>query len=155
MKADPNVEPEVAAVFSQLLECHKNRDVEGALGLFSPDPQVVYFSSAGGERRVGREQLREQFQQDFSQPDGPEWEEAWRSVAVAGGAALLAIEGVWVITEGDDRVRDPARMSYVLEQTDGKWLIVQAHCSAPVPGSADEGEELYTSTEDFTGLMTV
>jgi ketosteroid isomerase-like protein len=59
------------------------------------------------------------------------WEVGWSSVSVAGSVAWMAMRGVMHIGAAGQESHVPLRITAVLEQREGTWLVVQGHTSMP------------------------
>ena len=68
MKADAKTEAEIMAVLNQLIEAYKKQDLDGALALYAPDPDVVTIGTGVDEKRVGLAERRTQLERDWRIP---------------------------------------------------------------------------------------
>ena len=144
MKADAKTETEVMAVMDQYNEAYAKRDVDGVLECFAPDPDVIVFGTGQDEKRIGRAEIKAQFERDFAQSEVASIEFGWHSVSRAGSVAWVAADCVAQVKMQDGQEMSlQARATFVLEQRAGKWLIVQSHGSLPTAGQG-EGQSFPT-----------
>ena len=141
MKANGKTEAAVLAVLDKFLETYQERDIEGLMGLFAPDDDQVMFGTGIDEKRIGRDQIRFQAERDWSQTEALAFNFTWRQVSAAGPVAWVAAEGLGQGKVGGQEIEFPLRMTSVLEQRDGEWLLVQSHVSLPAP-SQEEGDSV-------------
>jgi ketosteroid isomerase-like protein len=141
MKADAQTEAAVIATVERLSQAYTQRDLPLALSLFAPDPDVVLFGTGADERRVGLSEIQQQFERDWSQSESAAIElGSGISVSATGPVAWVSLPDVMVRVAADGQALEfPARLSLVLEQRGGRWLIMHAHFSFPAAGEA-EGE---------------
>lgn len=110
----------------------RERDLDGALQLFSDDP--VLFGSEAGETAHGVPELEAFFGRLFqrSQTYGWTWEEP---TARKAGSFLWFVASATVVVRGDDGSEQsaPYRLSGVLERAaDGRWLFSLFNGAEPV-----------------------
>jgi ketosteroid isomerase-like protein len=141
MKADAQTEAAVLAVLEQVRQAYTQRDMQRALSLFPPDPDVVLIGTGADEQRVGLGEIQRQFERDWAQSESAalEWG-GGASVSAAGPVAWVVLPHALVrVTTGGQSMELPLRLSAVLEQRGGRWLFMHAHFSFPAAGEA-EGE---------------
>ena len=143
MKADAKAEAEVMAVMKQYNEAYAKRDMDAVLALFAPDPDVVIIGTGEDEKRVGLAELRTQLERDFAQSEAASIEFSWHSVSQAGSVAWVAADCVVRAEVSGQEISLLARVTFVLEQREGRWLIVQSHASLPA-GEQSEGQSFPT-----------
>lgn len=134
MKADIKTETEVMGVLNRSLECYKTKDVDAMVGLFAPDPDVMCFGTGKDEKRVGLEEIRAQFERDFSQCDSILCELGWHTISSAGTVAWVVADYLVHAAIKGQKMEMTMRVSIVLERRDQKWLIMHMHGSAPMIG---------------------
>ncbi len=145
MKADPKTEAAVMNVMNQLIEAYAKRDLDAALALFAPDPDLVTIGTGRDEKRIGLAERKAQFERDFAQAEDVSIKLAWHSVSAAGSVAWVAADAIVhaKAKASGQEISFPARLTAVLEQRGDRWLIVQSHGSLPAAGQK-EGESLPT-----------
>lgn len=143
MKADAMTEAAVKSVLNELAESYKKRNLEGALAIFVPDPDVVLYGTGADEKRVGLAQLRMQVERDWSQSDAVWLDFKWMSVSASGSVAWVAADAAFHVEAGGEKMSFPARTTFVLEKRGNNWLIAQSHFSFPA-GEQEAGESFPT-----------
>lgn len=131
MQADQTTSNEVANVLTSVFTLHTERKTEEIMALFSPDADVYLIGTAVGDRRMGQKAIREQLVSDFSDSGDYTFELQNLLVSTSGNIAWVAADAVHHNTVGGKRVESSARLTAVLENRDGKWLICQWHKSRP------------------------
>lgn len=139
MKADVRTEAQVLSTLAKFTEAYAARDLGAVLACHAGDPDVVLFGTGADERRVGPTELRAQVERDWAQSDSTAISFDWTSVSAAGPVAWVAVEGEFRFTAGGQSGAIPARATFVLEEREGRWLIVQAHYSTPA-AAQEEGQ---------------
>ena len=139
MKADKQTESAVLALMERLWTAYSARNIDAVMMCFAADPDAVLIGTGADERMVGPDGIRALFLRDWSQSEASSMEMGWRSVSAARQVAWFSADAtVHATVEGED-LHLPARLTAVLEQRDGDWLIVQLHGSLPAAGQ-EEGE---------------
>lgn len=114
-----------------------NRDLEGLIGQFVPDADLVLIGSENGETARGPEELRRLLGHFFAEPVSYRWEWRRRDVYATGDIGWVVAHGP-IVEAGPEGV---ARLEYtatgVLERRDGRWLWRLFHGSAPDEPHAD------------------
>jgi hypothetical protein len=109
------------------------------MACFAPDADVVMYGTGADEKRVGPDQIRLQAERDWSQSDEVSLGLDWVSVSAAGPVAWAAVDATFSVRAGGESMSFPARLTTVLENRSGDWLLVQAHFSFPAAGQ-EEGQ---------------
>lgn len=131
MKADERTEREVMFTLERFIKAYQNRDLPGIMGLFAPDPDVVFYGNGEDEKSIGVAGIRDQAEHDWSQSEAISLEIKWSSVSMASSVAWLAADLRIVAGVAGMEVTLPARLTAVLERRGGEWLFVQWHTSIP------------------------
>lgn len=139
MKADAQTEAAVKAVLDSFAENYAKRDLEGVMALFAPDSDVVMYGTGADEKRVGPAEIRAQVERDWSQSEATSITYGWLSVSSAGSAAWVATDISYKAKVGGEELTLEGRLTNVLENRGGKWLMVQGHFSLPAAAQS-EGE---------------
>ena len=145
MKADPKTEADVMSVMNQLIEAFDKRDLDSGLALFAPDPDVVFIGTGGDEKCIGLAQIKAEFERAFAQSEQSSIQLGWYSVSAAGSVAWVASDAVIQAKVSGQEISFPIRITTVLEQRGGRWLVVQSHDSMPAAGQK-EGESWPTGS---------
>ena len=141
MKANPKTEAAVLAVLNKFNEACAQRDIDSLMALFPPDDDQLLFGTGIDEKRIGRDQIRFQAERDWSQTEALAFSFNWHQVSAAGPVAWVAAEGLGQGKVDGQEISFPLRMTSVLEQRDGEWLMVQSHVSLPAPAQ-QEGDSV-------------
>jgi ketosteroid isomerase-like protein len=131
MKADSVTEKEVKAVLDKFAESYARRDLKSAMSLIAPDADVVIYGTGADEKRVGPEEIKAQFERDWSQIEDPGLEYSWISISAAGNVAWVATDAVLKAKIEGKNMKFTSRITKVLEKRGDRWLIVQGHFSFP------------------------
>lgn len=137
MKADANTEAAVRAVMDRFTETYRTRDSEGLMALIAPDEDLFLFGTGIDEVRRGPEQFREQAERDWAQTEELDFQLDWHTISAAGPVAWVAADGLGRGRVAGQALQFPLRMTAVLEQRNGQWLLVQSHVSVPAPGQQE------------------
>jgi uncharacterized protein (TIGR02246 family) len=134
MKADKRTERGVMDTMEQLRQAYMQRNLDAALSCFMPDGEQVMYGTGADEKRIGMKGIEEQVRRDWAQSDSTAFDVGWHSVSAAGPVAWLAADVAFKGSAGGQEFEMPARLTAVFEQRDGRWLMSQAHFSAPMVG---------------------
>jgi ketosteroid isomerase-like protein len=137
MKANSEVEAQVKGTLRKFVDAYANRDMKALMECFAPDDDVVLYGTGADEKRVGFQEMRAQVERDWAQTDSIAISFTWTSVSAAHGVAWVAADSIFSFTVGGESGTLPARLTVVLEEREGQWLIVQSHFSVP---AADQEE---------------
>ena len=137
MKADIKTETEVMAVIKQFVESFTKKDLESNLALYAPDADVVLIGTGVDEKRVGLIEIEAEERRAFAQSDEHSIHLDWYSVSAAGSVAWLASNGSIQARIGGQEISFPVRLTFVLENREGRWLIMQVHGSLPAVGQKE------------------
>jgi len=143
MKADSKTEAAVMTIMNQFAEAFTKRDLDAALALFAPDPDVVLIGTGGDEKRIGLAEIKALFERDFVQFEDASFKIGWHSVSAAGSVAWVVADLVIRANTGGREISLQARETAVLERRGDRWLIIQSHASLPAAGQK-EGEAFPT-----------
>jgi uncharacterized protein (TIGR02246 family) len=139
MQADRKTEAEIVAVLEAFADSYQKQDMERLLGLIADDPDTLIYGTGADEKRIGLKAIQAQAERDWAQADEVSAVFDWTSVSATDGVAWAAVDGAFLGTVGGQTMRLPMRATFVFTCRDGRWLIAQAHMSAPAAGQA-EGE---------------
>ena len=106
------------------------RDPEAVLRVCAPDIDLVVVTSEVPLLR-GPAELRRFLEGYAAGETTYSWEWDRHDASFSGQVAWLLAEGTEIATSGDQVVRHPYRMTMVLEQRNGAWLLRQVHGSSP------------------------
>ncbi|MBN1762244.1 MAG: nuclear transport factor 2 family protein [Methanomicrobia archaeon] len=133
MKADKKTEAEIRAVLERMAEAYENKDVDAVMSCYAPDPDVVSIGTGKDEKYIGPEQLRRAYERDFTQSESVAMTFDWLSVstAAAGNVAWLASDITIHVQVSGKHLTLSGRLTGVVENRGGNWLLVQGHFSLP------------------------
>lgn len=134
MRADSKTEAAVVNVVKQSFEAFTKRDLDAVLAFFAPDPDVIVIGTGGDEKGVGLAEIRNILVRAIAQFEEASFELGWHSVSTAGSVAMLTADVTLYVKTGDRQITEQIRLTVVLEERGGRWLIIQWHDSLPAAG---------------------
>ena len=143
MKADTKTEAAVMAVMNQLIAAFTKMDLDSTIVHFAPDPDVVMIGSGADEKGIGLTEIKALVERALAQSEEISMQLGWYSVSSAGSIAWVASDAVVQAKVSGKEISLPIRLTAVLEQRGGRWLVVQWHDSLPAAGQK-EGESWPT-----------
>ena len=146
MRADERTEVEVKAALDAVAKAFEDRDIDGFLACFSPDPDVIMIGTGGDEKGIGSEQIGALIKRSWSQSRAASLKLGWTSISAAGPVAWVAADARVRAEVGGREFVEDLRFTFVLEKRGDRWLIAQSHDSLPAAGQA-EGEAWATGRE--------
>lgn len=141
MKADTLTMGAVETIIKKLTEAYKARNLNAVMECFASDDNVTLIGTGVDEKRVGLEQIRIQVERDWAQTESIEMSFFPKSISAVGSIAWAFADGAFNIRVDGQTMVLPARVSFVLENRGGQWLIVHAHFSTPTAGQ-EEGSSI-------------
>ena len=137
MKASPPTQSAVQATLQQWKDAYSRRDLDGALAVMAPDDDVVGIGTGPDEWRVGPGEFKAQLERDFAQAEALSVAYEPLVVSEAGPVAWVAGRAtVQARVDGQDLALT-GRFTAVLEQREGRWLLMQTHFSLPAAEQAE------------------
>jgi len=124
----------VQAVLNQYTKAWEALDFELFSEVFSHDDDMVIFSASPNKRYVGWEVFKEDVQKSFKEIESIEisFRDIFIKVHASGNIAWLSCFEDWDFVYQGQPVRDEgARVTWILEKRNGKWVIIHAHWSLP------------------------
>lgn len=131
MKADSRTEGEVKTILHSFTNAYRNRDMKGLLECIAPDADMVMYGTGADEKCIGPEQIRTQIERDWAQSESAAILFDWTSISAMNQVAWGAVDGAFKFKAGGEDGTIPARVTFILEKRESKWLIVHAHFSTP------------------------
>ena len=141
MKADAKTEAAVVEVLNKFKQTYEDRDLEGLMSVMAPDNDLFMYGTGADEKRIGPEQVRLQAKRDWAQTEALAFNLNSHHISSVGPVAWVASEGLGQGRVDGQEIQFPMRMTAVLEQRNGKWLVVQAHVSLP-SAAQEEGDSV-------------
>lgn len=139
MRLDTKKENEVAAALEYFTDAYARRDLQNLLNCFAQDADLVLFGTGADEKRVGPAEVRAQVERDWSQTDTAAVKFKWTSISGKDNVAWAAADGSFTLSANGDEMNFPVRITFVLENREGRWFVVQSHFSVPAAGQ-EEGQ---------------
>ena len=130
MRADPPTEAALLEILDRFCSAFAAHDVNGVIGLFAPDADVVMVTSEEALLR-GPAEIAAFLGRYASGNTTYFWEWERRDVSCAGRVGWLLAQGTETAAQEGREENHPCRMSMVCEQRDGRWVLVQIHGSSP------------------------
>ncbi|MBI1257721.1 MAG: DUF4440 domain-containing protein [Chloroflexi bacterium] len=131
-------EGEIIGAMNKAIEAFESGDADRVLDCFPPHDDIVNYGTNADERMVGRAALRSGVQRDPSQSPSIKFDLGWTHVGTSGNVAWVAGDVTIKVEMPDGQAMAfPARMTGVLQNYDGRWLVEQTHLSVPAPSQAE------------------
>jgi ketosteroid isomerase-like protein len=137
MKASPRTQAAVQATLQQWKDAYSQQDLDAALAVVAPDDDVVGIGTGPDEWRVGPEEFKAQLERDFAQAEALSVDYEPLVVSEAGPVAWVAGRASVQARVGGQDVAMTGRFTAVLEQREGRWLLMQTHFSLPAAEQAE------------------
>ena len=131
MKADNMTHSEVNAVLKGIFDAYKKRNLQGMLALIASDPDVLVVGSGEDELAIGSSEFGKSVGLDWAQSESASVNFKDVAVSAAGSVAWFAADVEFQFTIAGKKSDLPGRLTGVLENKKGKWLIMQLHFSVP------------------------
>jgi ketosteroid isomerase-like protein len=132
MKADDVTEKEVMDVLSKFADCYSKRDIEGLMSLIASDPDVVLFSLDAEGKHIGLDEIKTQFESEWSQFEAASIEFNWTSISAAGTVAWVSANYLYKMTIKGHNIIFTCSVTIILEKRGDRWIMVHGHYSVPV-----------------------
>jgi ketosteroid isomerase-like protein len=131
MKADSLTEIEVMDVLNKFADFYARRDMDCLISLIATDSDVVLFGMGPDEKRIGLNEMKIQFESDWSEFEAASIRFNWISISAVGDAAWVAADTLFKMTVEGNNLLFPCFLTMVLAKNRGNWFIVHVHYSAP------------------------
>lgn len=138
MQAAQQTVSEIQSILDKFREGYGKKDIDILLSLFDPDPNVLVIGTGEDEKRTGLEEIKIQFERDFSQSE--ELTVEFKNVAISQQDSVCWIAAdthVYLSVQGR-AMHVFLRFTGVLANRDGLWLFVQTHFSLPFSDSMEK-----------------
>lgn len=129
----------IRKVLDEFAAAYTARDPDAVMRFLADDPDVVMVGTGVDEIRIGPAQLRQQIERDLGQADRVELHLGDVRVSGRGEVAWVFAQPVVTAVVGNEQMRMPVRMTVVLVQETGGWLIHSGHLSVAL-AEQHEGE---------------
>lgn len=134
MSVYPAVSAPLQEALGRFTSSYARRDLAACLACFAQKGPLVAFGTGADEKRIGLDQIREQFERDWAQSEKASIEITWSSSSVVGPFAWVAANCHLRFCAGGVEGMLPGRASVVFESLAGTWLIRHLHISVPMGG---------------------
>jgi len=129
-QADLAREAIVLAVHEQFWQSYAQRDLDRRFAVCAED--VTFFGTGLHERAVGKAQYRTMNQKGVDQyPSTFIIKYIWKEVRLWTDAAWVECDTYGIMGEGDASTRDIVRLTTILKNDNGQWLVAHVHGSDP------------------------
>lgn len=133
-------EAKVMGALNDFMDAWELRDVEEIMSHFSTSPTLSLYGTGADEKRVGRDEVREQLARDFAQSESLSATLDWNLVGMSDNVAWIASDiTIRYKVAGHDEITFPARLSTVVQNYNGRWLFEHFHLSVGAAGQ-EEGQ---------------
>lgn len=133
-------EATVIGALNDFMRDWEARDKETILAHFAPSTIVSLYGTGADEKRVGRDEILAQLVRDFEQSESLHCDLDWNLVGVSGSVAWVASDvTIHYKVAGCDEIAFRARLTTVLQDYDGRWLLEHFHLSVAA-GNQEEGQ---------------
>ena len=133
-------EAAVIGALNEMMIDFEERNLDAAMSHFAPSATLSMFGTGADEKRVGLDDIRAQLERDWSQSASLTFNLDWNLVGISGRVAWIASDiTIQFAVPGQPEMAFPARMTNVLQDYDGRWLIEHSHLSVAA-ASQQEGE---------------
>ena len=133
-------EAQVIGALNEMIQEYEAGGVDAALSYFAPSATVSMFGTGRDEKRVGLDEIQAQIERDMAQSEGVSFNLDWNLVGISGSVAWVASDiTIRFKVPGQPEMAFPARMTTVLQDYDGRWLVEHSHLSVAA-ASQDEGQ---------------
>jgi ketosteroid isomerase-like protein len=125
-----SAEREVIDVLHGFCAGFADRDADTVMRLVGSGVDLVVVTSEHSVIR-GPGELRDFLDKYIDGPNTYSWEWARYDVSVTEPVAWILAEGTETTSSGDRVARHPYRMTMLLQQSHGEWVVRQVHGSIP------------------------
>ena len=122
-------ETEVRAVIDTFSDGVRNRDIEAMESVIAHEPNIVFYGSQAGDKRVGWKDIKTSFQEQFEDTDDIQSEVLDSTISMAGDVAWAAYDLRYSEEGGCAPVAFESRWSCVLRRDPDGWKMVHMHHS--------------------------
>jgi hypothetical protein len=144
VKADAQTELAVMGALNHLLDAYEKRDWEGFSSWLIPDGDVSLYATGADGKQIGRAEIKQHVERDWSHSQSAALMLDWHAVSAAGPVAWVVADGALHANVDGRSVTSRVRLTTVLEQRSGKWLVAHLHVSVPT-GEQPSGEPFTPS----------
>lgn len=136
MEASKEIVSAVHEILKNMAQAYLDKDLEGMMQLYVPDPDLVAIGAGRDEWVKGLGELKIGYNRDMTQADKIEVDFEDVTVSSSGNVAWVSARMAMDVNVENNELTIFGRLSMVLEKREDKWLIAHLHFSVP-----DEQEE--------------
>ena len=136
MEASKEIVSAVHEILKNMAQAYLDKDLEGMMQLYVPDPDLVAIGAGRDEWVKGLGELKIGYNRDMTQADKIEVDFEDVTVSSSGNVAWVSARMAMDVNVENNEITIFGRLSMVLEKREDKWLIAHLHFSVP-----DEQEE--------------
>lgn len=117
---------------NKFVDAFARRSTVECLACFKPSDSTMIYGTAGDEKRLGIEAIRQQLDRNFAQSLSATMQMTWHTLAVCGDTGWVAADFLGRFKTPEAEGKRPIRATFVLERdARSQWLIVHMHLSFP------------------------
>jgi ketosteroid isomerase-like protein len=136
MEASKEIVDSVHVLLKEYAQAYANKDLEGMMGLFVQEPDLVAIGAGRDEWVRGPEELKNGLKRDMDQAEDIKVDYEDVTVSSSGKVVWVSARMAMYVLLGGNEITMFGRLSLVLEEREKLWLISHLHFSVP-----DEQEE--------------
>lgn len=132
---------QVKTVVDQFKQAFETNDMALFSKIYAHDPEMVVIGTDSAEYWVGWEPLKASVEKQFASYETRKLSVRKKAIKVHDSGKVAWFSELWdwdLLAQGEAVNLQGIRLSGVLEKRNGGWIIVQAHVSVPVYGTAAE-----------------
>ena len=126
---ETSAENEVQAVIDAFKDGVENRDIEMVGSVIVHDPNIVFYGSQAGDKRVGWDDIITSFQEQFEDTDDIQCEVLDSTISIVGDVAWAAYDLRYREEGASELITFESRWSCVLRREPDGWKMVHMHHS--------------------------
>ena len=126
---ETSAENEVQAVIDAFKDGVENRDIEMVGSVIVHDPNIVFYGSQAGDKRVGWDHIITSFQEQFEDTDDIQSEVLDSTISIVGDVAWAAYDLRYREEGASESITFESRWSCVLRREPDGWKMVHMHHS--------------------------
>ncbi len=114
------------------------KDINALMRVFVDDDSICVIGTGADELCVGRIEVKQLFERNFTQANALKFEWQWRHVIIVDDSATVAVSLIIHLEHQGQSMSLPIRWTVTLKKTD-RWHWLHRHASSPA-GSQKEGK---------------
>ena len=126
---ETSAENEVQAVIDAFKDGVENRDIEVVGSVIAHEPNIVFYGSQAGDKRVGWDDIKTSFHEQFKHTDDIQSEVLDSTISIVGDVAWAAYDLRYREEGASESITFESRWSCVLRREPDGWKMVHMHHS--------------------------